>query len=147
MLAAHFMRVSLFILRHPCMATDKEPAVLLRALNNMAATASVYSQARSTVNQIIAALGNMTDPLEIDGLVLRIDYLIRTLVNLGNHPQTDEIIHLLGEVCNELISAAQSMLAASDSIESTSQIYTHRRGRPAFEIKEDQLSFLSFFLG
>ena len=90
------------------MATlDKEPAVLLRAPNNMAATASEYSQAHSTVNQIIAALENMTDPLEINGLVLRNDYLIRTLVNLGNHPRTDEIIHLLGEVCNELISAAQ----------------------------------------
>ena len=79
----------------------------------------------------------MTDPLEINGLVLRIDYLIRTLVNLGNLLRTDEIIHLLGEACNELISAARSMLVASDSIESTSQIYTHRRGRPAFEIKED----------
>ena len=125
------------------MATlDKEPAVRLRALNNMAATASEYIEAHSTVNQIIAALENMTDPLEIDGLVLRIDYLIRTLVNLGNHPRTDEIIHLLGEVCNELISTAQSMLVATNSIDSTSQIYTHRRGRPAFEIKEDQLSFL-----
>ena len=56
----------------------------------------------------------MTDLLEINGLVLRIDYFIRTLVNLGNHPRTDEIILLLGEVCNELISAAQSMLVASD---------------------------------
>ena len=34
------------------------------------------------------------------------------------------------------------MLVASDSIDSTFQIYTHRRGRPAFEMKEDQLSFL-----
>jgi len=83
----------------PLATLDKEPAVNLRALNNMAATASVYSQVHSTINQIIAALENMTDPLEIDGLVLRIDYLIRILVNLGNHPQTDEIIHLLGEVC------------------------------------------------
>lgn len=69
----------------------------------------------------------MTDPLEINGMVLRIDYLIRTLVNLGNYLRTDEIIHLLGEVCNELISAAQSMLVASDSIESTSQIYSQSR--------------------
>ena len=125
------------------MATlDKEPTVLLRAPNNMAATASEYSQAHSTINQIIAALENMTDPLEINGLVLRIDYFICTLVNLGNHPRTDEIILLLVEICNELISAAQSMLVASDSMESTSQIYTHRRGRPAFEIKEDHLSFV-----
>lgn len=42
MLAGHFMRV----LR--LMATlDKEPAVLLRALDNMAAISSVYGQAHS----------------------------------------------------------------------------------------------------
>ena len=34
------------------------------------------------------------------------------------------------------------MLVASDPMESTSQIYTHRRGRHTFEIKEDQLSFV-----
>ena len=48
----------------------------------------------------------MTDPLEIDGLVLRLDYLIRTLVNFENDPQTDEIIRLLGEACDELTYAA-----------------------------------------
>ena len=36
---------------------------------------SGYLEAHNTVNQIITALENITDPLEIDGLVLRLDYL------------------------------------------------------------------------
>ena len=37
----------------------------------------------------------MADSLEINGLVLRLDYLIHKLVNFVNAPQTDEIILLL----------------------------------------------------
>ena len=37
----------------------------------------------------------MTDSLEINGLVLRLDYLIHKLVNFVNAPQTDEVIRLL----------------------------------------------------
>ena len=80
----------------------REPAVLIRAQTNMAAE---YLQAHNTVNQIVMAPENVTDPLEINGLVLRLDYLSRTLVNLVNHPQTDEIIRMLGEACNELTSS------------------------------------------
>ena len=43
----------------------------------------------------------MADQLEISGLVLRLDYPTRTLVNFENAPQTNEIIHLLGEAYNE----------------------------------------------
>ena len=68
----------------------KEPAVLTRAQStNMAASGNDYIvHAYNTVNQTIATLENLIDPLEIDGLVLRLDYLIRTLVNLDNHSQT-----------------------------------------------------------
>lgn len=55
-------------------------------------------QANTTVNWVFTALENITDPLEIDGLVLRLDFrIIRTLVNLDN-PQKVEIIQQLGEV-------------------------------------------------
>ena len=75
----------------------------------MAAECSAeYLQAHNTVNQIVTALDNVTDPLEINGLVLRLDYIIRTLVNLVNHPQTDEIIRMLGEACNELTSTSKA---------------------------------------
>ena len=95
--------------------------------------------AYNTVNQTIVTLENLTDPLEMDGLVLRIDYLIRTLVNL-NHSQTDEIISLLGEACTHMTSEAQEM--QEQAVEFAPQVFNQRRGRPAFEIKEEQLSFL-----
>ena len=106
---------------------------------------SGYLQAHNTVNQIITALENMTDPLEIDGLVLRLDYLIRTLVNFENDPQTDEIIHLLGEAYDELTyaaSKAQSRSADAEFVDFASQVHIQRRGRPALDIKVEQLSFL-----
>lgn len=87
----------------------------------------------------------MTDPLEIDGMVLRLDYLIRRRVNFENDPQTDEIIRLLSEACDELTSAAseaQSRSADAEFVDFASRAYTQRRRRPAFEIKEEQLSFL-----
>ena len=71
---------------------------------------TIWRRGGSTVNGVITALENTTDPLEIDGLVLRIDYLIRTLVNVENHPQTDEIIRLFGEASNKLTREAQSDL-------------------------------------
>lgn len=104
--------------------------------------ASAYLQAHNTVNHIITALENISDPLEIDGLILRLDYLIRTLVNLEDHPQTDEIIRLLGEACNDLTSEAQLRLVEEEAVDFAPQVRTQRRGRPAFEIKEQQLSFL-----
>ena len=79
-----------------------ESVVLIRTQVNMAENdREFFLQAHITVNQVFMALENITDPLEIDGLFLRLDYLIHTLVNLGN-PQTDEIIRQLGEACNEL---------------------------------------------
>ena len=52
-------------------------------------------KAHITVNQVSMALENITNPFEIDGLVLRLDYLMRTFVNQGI-PRTDEIIQQLG---------------------------------------------------
>ena len=50
---------------------------------------------------------------------------------------------MLGETYNELTtSSAQSRLINVEPVEFASQVYTQRRGRPAFDIKEEQLSFL-----
>ena len=120
----------------------KKPAVLTRAQStNMAAKRNDYIvHAYNTVNQTITTLENLIDPLEINGLVLRLDYLFRTLDNLDNHSQMDEIINLLGEACNQLTSEAQDV--QQQAVEFAPQVFTQRRGRPAFEIKEEQLSFL-----
>ena len=64
----------------------KEPTVLTWAQStNMAASKNDYIvHAYNTVNKTIATLENLIDTLEIDGLVLRLDYLIRTLVILDS---------------------------------------------------------------
>ena len=129
----------------------------MRAQTNMAVEWSAeYLQAHNTVNQIVTALDNVTDPLEINGLVLRLDYIIRTLVNLVNHPQTDEIIRMLGEACNELTSTSEagSRLNDGEVFEFASQVYTQRRGRSCclfsclFSSRRDLKSpQLHFYLG
>ena len=59
---------------------------------------------------------------------------MRTLVNLDNHPQTDEIIRgLLGEACNKLTREAQSRLAEEETVDFTPQVHSQRRGRTSFE--------------
>ena len=57
---------------------------------------------------------------------------------------SDEIIQQLGEACNELTatSEAHSRSIDEDAAEFNSQVYTQRHGRPAFKIKEEELSLL-----
>lgn len=81
------------------------------AQTNMAASEYLYAH-----NTIITALENMTDPFELSGLVLRLDYLIRTLVDLDDDLRTVEIIRLLGKTCNELTDIeAQSRLTEAEA--------------------------------
>ena len=79
---------------------QREPALLMRAQSNVAENNREYReylrQAHLRVNQVSLALENITDPFEIDRVVLRLDYLTRTLANLGNL-QTDEIFQQLVE--------------------------------------------------
>ena len=78
---------------------------------------------------------------DIDGISLRIDFLTRTLVNLdSNCTPTDEIVQLLGETsCHLREVDSQSSVCA---IQCAPKIYSGECGRPKFEIKEEQLSFL-----
>ena len=73
---------------------QRETAVLARTQINTAEDDREYRehlrQAHITVNQVSMVLENITNPFEIDGLVLRLDYLMRTLVNQGI-PRTNEI--------------------------------------------------------
>ena len=67
--------------------------------------ASGYLHAYHVVQETIARLENLRDPFEIDGLIMRLDYLNRFLVNLDNdsNSQTDGINSLSGDSINELI--------------------------------------------
>ena len=103
---------------------------------------AAFRRAYDIIQQTIEMLDNSeTTSFEIDGISLRIDYLTRTLVNLdSNRTPTYEIVQLLGETSRHLCEVdSRSTVCA---IQYAPKIYSGECGRPAFEIKEEQLSFL-----
>ena len=101
-----------------------------------------FRRAYDVVQQTIEILDNSEITwFEIDGISLRTDCLTRTLVNLdGNCTPTDEIVQLLGETSRYIRDVySQSTVCA---IQYGPKIYSGECGRPPFEIKEEQLSFL-----
>ena len=77
---------------------------------------------------------------EIDGICLRIDYLTHLLVNLvGNCTPTDDIVQVLGRPA--AVSDVDSQWTVC-AIRYAPKLYSGECGRPSFEIKEEQLSFL-----
>ena len=103
---------------------------------------AAFRRAYDIIQQRIESLDNPAiTSFEIDGISLRLDYLPRTLVNLdSNCAPTDGIVQLLGETSSYLrVMDVQSTACA---IEFAPKIFFGGRGRPSFEIKEEQLSFL-----
>lgn len=103
---------------------------------------AAFRRAYDIIQQTIESLDNPAiTSFEIDGISLRLDYLTRTLVNLdSNCAPTDGIVQLLGETSSYLrVMDVQSTACA---IEFAPKIFFGGRGRPSFEIKEEQLSFL-----
>ena len=103
---------------------------------------AAFRRAYDIIQQTIESLDNPAiTSFEIDGISLRLDYLPRTLVNLdSNCAPTDGIVQLLGETSSYLrVMDVQSTACA---IEFAPKIFFGGRGRPSFEIKEEQLSFL-----
>ena len=101
-----------------------------------------FRQAYDMVQQTIEMLDNSEITLlDIDGISLIIDFLTPTLVNLdSNCTPMDEIVQLLGETSRHLCEVdSQSSVCA---IQYAPKIYSGECGRPKFEIKEEQLSFL-----
>ncbi|CAH3160894.1 unnamed protein product [Pocillopora meandrina] len=79
--------------------------------------------------------------LKFIGVSLRMDYLTRTLVNLdGNCTPTDEIVERLGEANRYIRDIDVQSIACA--VQYAPKIYSGGCGRPPFEIKEEQLSFV-----
>ena len=113
-----------------------------RGLCNMAnCTCSSYQQAFGVIQQTITDLENMADTQETDGIIMRLDYLNRSLVNVDNNSQTDGIVRLIEEVV-ELLSMESNYSDDENRMEGAAKEFTGNRGRPSFDIKEHQLSFL-----
>lgn len=95
------------------------------------------------VNDLVTRLDRLNeeaDRFDVGTLVLRLDVLHRMLVN----PDSDqEIVHTVG-----ILHASANTIERSQSINLSRSEYhptstpNGRRGRPAFEISREQLSFL-----
>ena len=83
-------------------------------------SANFYSFAYTVVEQTIARLESFNDLSEMDGLIMRLECLNRSLA-YSDSPDTDEIMLLIGE--------AISCMSRDRSL-------SQRRGRPSFEIKQ-----------
>ena len=76
--------------------------------------ANLYRFAYSVVVQTIARLESLNDLSEMDGLVMRLEYLNRSLANLDS-PDTDEIMLLIGEAIS-CMSRDRSLSLGSDGV-------------------------------
>ena len=71
---------------------------------------------------------------------MRLEYLNWSLANLDS-PDTDEIMLLIGEAIS-CMSRDHSLSLGSDGVNVPHRVSNQRCGRPSFEIKQEQLSFL-----
>jgi hypothetical protein len=63
------------------------------------ANCSLFQEAYDIIRQTISDLENLSDSEEPDGIIMRLDYLSRSLVNVDNlySTQTDTIIRMIEE--------------------------------------------------
>ena len=74
---------------------------------------------------------------EYSGILLRLEYLHRILINCGDLP--DSVVAGIGSAITCLSSAQRSRVPCTHRAK---RLLTGRRGRPPFDISEDQLVFL-----
>lgn len=92
----------------------------------------------SVIESAITSTDNVKNKDDISSLVLRLDYLNRVIVGEG---LPDPIVSSLGEV---LFILREKEMEPDWEINSTDvdMESRRRRGRPSFDVKEEQLSFL-----
>ena len=83
----------------------------------------------------------MSDPSQIDGIVLRLDCIKRYLVNIGDDSQTDAIITQLEQVI-EGLQEERFQYENREGHPMAVQLVKQRRGQPSFGIRDETLSFL-----
>ncbi|KAK3737739.1 hypothetical protein QZH41_018283 [Actinostola sp. cb2023] len=95
----------------------------------------------SVIHDTKERIDQIHDSGDISSLVLRLEYLNRTIVNRGELP--DSIVSTIGQVI-ALLSDLDRRLSTDRGTERNvaERVLTGGRGRPSFLIKEEQLSFL-----
>lgn len=95
-----------------------------------------YTYILSVIESAISRIDGGTNTDDISSLILRLEYLNRVIVGEG---LPDPIVSSLGQV---LVILKQRELECDWEINSANTDAGRRRGRPSFDIKEEQLSFL-----
>lgn len=106
-------------------------------VNAATETADIVN-ALNIVEDLIHRLDSLNDPDCVEGIALRLDVLKRYFVNVGIDDRT---LDLVDSAYRLLHQCEQRFKASRDSTDPT-KIYTGRRGKPAFDIKEEQVNFL-----
>ena len=90
----------------------------------------------SVIESAITSIDSLKNKDNISSLVLRLDYLNRVIVGEG---LPDPIVSSLGKV---LFILREKEMEPDWEINGTDMESSRRRGRPSFDVKEEQLSFL-----
>ena len=101
------------------------------------------SSAIQMVNDLVTRLDRLNeeaDRFDVGTVVIRLDVLHRMLVNLDIDQELVDTVGILHESAN-IIERSQSINLSRSEYHPTSTP-NGRRGRPAFEISREQLSFL-----
>ena len=109
------------------------PSLFISSISSLIKMAFQYIL--SVIESAITSIDRVENTDNISSLVLRLDYLNRVIV--GGFP--DPIVSSLGEVLSIL---REKEMEPEWEISSTDMEPIRRRGRPSFDVKEEQLSFL-----
>ena len=108
----------------------------LTKLRSVIKMASTVQYILSVIESTITSIDSVKNKDDISSLVLRLDYLNRVIVGEG---LPDAIVSSLGEV--RFILRAKEM-EPDGEFNGPDKESSRRRGRPSFDVKEEQLSFL-----
>lgn len=105
---------------------------------------AVFEQAYAVVQQTIVDLENADnlEQMDFDGLVMRLDYLCRSLVNNDDNSRSTTDLDSIIRMIEEAMWLLRNCTFNENPMDVASKHYTGSRGRPSFNISESQLSFL-----
>ena len=95
----------------------------------------------TVVQETINRLESVVNPREREQLATRLEYLNRALINLKNDSELDKVVLLLIETAVRELTH-ENDVDLRHYVDKAPKVWPGRRGRPSFDIREDQLSFL-----
>ena len=93
----------------------------------------------SMINILYRFMQSGDTSIDFQRLLLKLDYLQRLLINLD---VDDSVVERVQQASNILFNLDQANNGNPECSETVPVVNCGRRGRPSFDIKEDQLSFL-----